>query len=293
MKFSRFLGLATMGLSLGFFSACSTDSSNESPVLTEARLDVATLPADGSTSTTIRGKVTDDKAGFKVSYKVLMGTTDKSSDFTVTSTAVKAGVTSWSLGDPAEGNGKITAKETAASGDYTLVITVKDADSSSTTQSVSLKVTGGFVEETLVDTTVSLGGYQSALASSIDLDEMVTYTSALAKANSSLIDLRFNNTSDAKNEIRAPSEDASLTDWTTKNATTFHKVAAGSYAAATTEAKVEALYVAASAQSKQLLIEEGDEIVVKTTEGKFVLIKVSITKDSGKGTVEFSVKAGK
>lgn len=297
MKKFRILTLASILAAAGMMTGCdlfgSDSSSNTSPTVSETRLDNATLTADGTSSTSIRGIVSDDKAGMSVTFKVLNSTSaDKSADFDITFTQVPSSNDEWSLGSPTEGGAKIKAKTSAASGSYKLQITVKDADGASTSAEISFSVVGGSTVVNLSESTVNLGGSGSALPSFLDVDGMVAMGASAAKADPAAVDLRFNNTSDSKNEVRAPSEDASLS-WATKNPTKFLKVAAGSYAASTTNDAVKALYVEASAQSTQLILADGDELVVKTVEGNYRLIKVSITANSGKTNVEFSVKGKK
>ena len=301
MKKFRILTLASILAAAGMMTGCdlfgSDSSSNTSPTVSETRLDNATLTADGTSATAIRGIVSDDKAGMSVTFKVLNSTSaDKSADFDITFTQVPSSNDEWSLGSPTEGGAKIKTKTSAASGSYKLQITVKDADGASTSAEISFSVVGGSTVVNLSESTVNLGGSGSSLPSFLDVDGMVAMGASAAKADPAAVDLRFNNTSDSKNEVRAPSEDASLTSangWTTKNPTKFLKVAAGSYAASTTNDAVKALYVEASAQSTQLILADGDELVVKTVEGNYRLIKVSITANSGKTNVEFSVKGKK
>ncbi len=297
MKKIQILTLASVfalsGLMTGCFEDSTSSASNSSPTVSETRLDNTTLTADGTSATAIRGIVSDDKAGVSISFKVLnSAAADKSSDFDITFTQVPADEEEWSIGSPTEGGGKIKAKTTAANGDYKLQITAKDADGASSSAEISFSVGGGSTVVNLSESTVSLGGWESTLPSFLDADGMVAMSGKAATADPAAVDLRFNNTGDSKNEVRAPSADGSLT-WGTKNATKFHKVTAGSYAAATTAAAVQALYVEGTAQSTQLILANDDEIVVKTVENNYRIIKVSITKNSGASKVEFSVKGKK
>ncbi|MEK7394905.1 MAG: hypothetical protein AAB214_20285 [Fibrobacterota bacterium] len=297
MKTLRIAALTTMFAAFGLMTGCdlfgTESTSNTSPTISETRVDNTTLNADGTSATSIRGLVADDKAGLNVTFKVLdASSADKSTNFDITFTQVPSADKEWSIGSPDQGGAKIKAKTTAASGAYKLQITLKDADGASTSADVSFSVAGGTTVVTLAESSVNLGGSGSALPSFLDADGMVAMSGTAAKADPAAVDLRFNNTSDSKNEVRAPSEDASLT-WTKKNATKFHKVAAGSYTAATTAAAVEALYSTTSAQSTQLILADGDELLVKTVEGNYRIIKVSITANSGKTNVEFSVKGKK
>lgn len=301
MKKFRILTLASVFALSGLMTGCdlfgSDDSSNTSPTVSETRFDNTTLTADGTSATAIRGIVSDDKAGMSVSFKVLnSANADKSADFDITFTQVPSNEKEWSIGSPTQGGGKIKAKTSAANGSYKLQVSVKDADGASSSAEISFSVGGGTTVVNLSEASVSLGGSGSALPSFLDADGMVAMGAKAASADPAAVDLRFNNTSDSKNEVRAPSADAGLTSangWTTKNATKFHKVAAGSYAAATTAAAVQALYVEGTAQSTQLILADGDELVVKTVEGNYRIIKVNITKNSGATNVEFSVKGKK
>lgn len=300
MKKIRILTLASVFALSGLMTGCFEDSSNGSPTLADTRLDNPALTADGTSATTIRGIVSDDAAGLKVTFKVLnSANADKTSDFDITFTQVPSADKDWSIGDPAKGKGSIKAKTTAANGTYTLVITVTDADGASTSANVTMTVTGGSTQPTtLKDTTVDMRASSSSLAGPpyLDVDAMVTYGSAAASANSAVVDLRFNNTSSSSEagEIRAPSAaeaGTSMAGWTTKNATKFHKVT-GKYATTNTQAGIDALYNAGSAVD-HIVVANGDEIVVKSVTNKIVLIKINSITGPGTADVQFSVKGYK
>ncbi|MBK9577469.1 MAG: hypothetical protein IPO40_10355 [Fibrobacteres bacterium] len=178
------------------------------------------------------------------------------------------------------------------SGDYKIRLTAIDNQGFTTFSELNFQEISGIEPTLLAESDISLGGRGSPLPSFLDLDSLVAITSALAGANPALVDLCFGNTSDSKNEVRAPSADPSL-NWATKNATRYHKVEAGSYAAAASTEDVQALFSPAKSQSSQMMVSVGDEIVIQTVGGNYRIIKVIAIKNSGLFSVEFSVKGKK
>lgn len=295
MKNLRILALTSLLAGFGLMTGCDTTSSNnESPTIKDATLDLTTLTAGGG-STTMRGIVADDNSGISLSIKVLSGTTDVSNKFTISFTAIPASEKSWSIGDPAKGNGKITALGTAANGTYTLVYTATDKDGATGSAQVSFTVTGGSTVTTLTEATVILGSNDNTTAgSSLDADALVSYKiSEVTTALQGEIDAYYAySAAAAKDRFFSPAQaKTSLFDgiknWTVSNSVELYDLGTltdVAFAAVNNQTAIDALFTGKTAVTS---VDAAANVVVgiKTSKGAKRIIRVNSITPGATGTV--------
>jgi hypothetical protein len=288
MKTLRIVALTSVFAAFGLMTGCDlfgTDSSNESPTITDTRLDNGTLNASTGGSTTVRGIVADDAAGMSLSLKVMQGTTDKSSSFTISFTDIPSAEKSWSIGSPDQGKGSIAAKSTAASGTYDLVYTVTDAAGASATAKVSFAVVGGTTTTStpiVSKGTLDVGGTSATPPSFIGLNPVARYTSSQTITNFAKVDLVVTNAANTTTAIfestAAGVIDATLQQsyWAGGRATLIKDV--GTTVPADLEAAIAAL---GTSTSQSANIVAGHTYVAKTAEGLYAVLTASNVVGTG------------
>lgn len=289
MKTLRIAALTTMFAAFGLMTGCDlfgTSSSNETPTLTGTTLDNTSLTAGGG-ATSMRGIISDDATGLKLTIKVNSSTgTDASSNFTITFKDVPSTETSWSIGDPAKGNGSIAAKSTAASGSYSLVYTVTDAGGATVSATVAFTVGGGSTGTATTEKTGNVYNVNGPNKGAYDLisDAGVSASSA-------------NTTKDLKDITAAGvTFDGALSSG---NGATFVKAASSfDYANATVES-ITAAFAAGTALTSIPAPSVGDVYLVKTARGtttsyialKFTVVHAESTSSSANdGYVTFTYR---
>jgi hypothetical protein len=190
----------------------------------------------------------------------------------------------------------VSAAANAASGTYSVEISVV-AGTVTTTKNQYVKVAGAATTP-VVTTTVTLGSNNNAAAGSVDLDNMATYTGALAASHLADIDLCYaysgtGGTDKLFSPAQAKVSDFDFTKtWTgTPNATKFFKLSGTTFASVTTKEAVAALWVEGSAQTASLPAAQGDVFIAKTNADVIVLLSIDAQVPGATGTI--SLKASK
>ncbi len=300
MKKIRILTLASVFALSGLMTGCFEDSTSSSaPTINQfesANFDESKDTLAINTKLDFYGKVSDDEGLKSWTLQVL----DASGKVVSTATVPTISGTSTSFDLPSKSSVNLSVTNDGtwgATGKYSVVLTVTNAQGNSikATQTIIAKGNGTTNPTTLTSSTVTLGGSSSSFGSYLDADAMVVYKSSEAAANAAAIDLVFNYTNDASlaNEIRSPS-DASWLTWGTKNSTKIVDVTGdATFETTNTQAAIDALYSASAAETTIYAVGEGDVLVVHTSTGKNVLIKINSISNDGKATIEFSVKGYK
>jgi len=288
---SKYLAIAALALSFGALTACDSTSSDSSISISgNPRLDNATLPADGSTKTAIRGTIADDAAGMVVSLSVQDASgSDVTSNFTISTTAITSSSKSWSLGDPAEGNSTIGAKSGIANGNYTLVITATSGSSTATAK-VAFTVTAG---------TSVTGTATKEYTNGVVYNYLSKYKGAWSLSGDSAVSASAASTYKDLQDLVATDNsvvfDGSLTS---PNGATFVKANSFSYATATGGASgtIATAFANGTVSSTISAPAVGDIYLVKLSGGTFVALKVtavtpgSATFGDNSGSISFSYR---
>jgi hypothetical protein len=294
MKTLRILALTSLVAGFGFMTGCDTTASSSAPVIDqfEATFDEANTTWTSGLEIEFYGKASDDNNLTKLSLDFI----DASGKATlIKSVAVSGSSVKFGINESVKF--QITNPGTwAATGSYKIRLTATDNDGLTSSKELTFKEISGTGSVTPTPTTLAsamdtLGGTSSSFGSYLDADAMVVYKSSAAAANAAAIDLVFNNTADGKNEIRSPS-DASWLTWSPKNTSKMNKVSVD-YDATNTQAKIDALYNAGTASVTLQGIVAGDVVVVHTSAGKNVLIKIVSLSNTGAANVVFYIKGYK
>jgi len=287
---SRFLGLAALALSVVSLTACgTTDSTASNLAIADAGMDVTSLPNDGATSTSIRGIVTDDAAGFTISFSVKDSVGDiVTSDFAINTTAPSASATSWSIGKSSEGNTTIKALPAADKGTHTLIITAKSS-SNTVSKEVKFVVTSTAVTTplTLVASGLSIGGFDAAAGSFISVSGGAVYKTAQLTTDRSAIELIASSDANGNailesSALAVSNQDVTDAAWGTGNATKI--ILVSSEPTTLEQAKLNE----PTAQSA-LIQSAGASYVVKTVGGTYYVLTVTNVVGGG-DAVTFTLK---
>jgi hypothetical protein len=291
----KLLSLLGVGIIAAMWSGCGVTNPASSVTI---KIDGIGAVVVGGASGQVTGSIQTDSLLTSVSMKVLSGSTDVSSDFTVSYTSAYLNKKSVDLNT--DMSTTVAAKTGTASGTYTLSITA-EAGSITSTTTKDFGVTGGQTG-TPVDTATLVAGSNQAIAgSSIDLDEPAIYNSAASVANVSKIDLCYSYTNvagfTAGDYLFSPDQAQSsgytyTSGWTTTpNTTAFYltNLTAAQYNAITTKEQVAALWTAPAAPTPYALCTAGEVFIAKTDQSAIVLIYISAQTPGATGTISLKI----
>jgi hypothetical protein len=172
-------------------------------------------------------------------------------------------------------------KPAALAGDYKLKVTVMAGVEGSGTFNFTLTGSGG---TPIKDTTLTLGAQSAAPHSLLDADAMVTYsTSVSSETDRAKIDVIFSystvGTVDAL-RFTAPSvaQGTPYTTWTNKAASEF-KIVTADASTITKQEQIDALWGTGAGDTRVDVTTNG-VIVIKTSEGKYKLVKITTINGS-------------
>ena len=288
-----------LGACLFSFPGClsNDDSSDDGKVkITDLKVTPGSAKAGGSVD--VEGTVASSAGLTVVRVNIWKGAVDVTADkgFTVTQTALAGSLKAWSL--KTDGNVKIAVGGAAAVGDYTVQVTAKSGTDSAVA-TTALKVTGTAV----ILQEVTLGSNQNAAGGSLDLDEMMVYSHAVAKAVSGKIDLYYAHSATEGDKLFTPlqakisgfgdSTNGPAT-WTVANGTLFRKLnlSESAFAGITTQEAIDDLWGGGEVIiGGSDPVAEGATYIVNTDMAKKVLIRVTAYVPGSTGTI--TVKGSK
>jgi beta-galactosidase len=202
-------------------------------------------------------------------------------------------------GDNIVGATAATYTRTAVASDDGMEFKVKVTDTKGTTTS-----TGAFLRIRVSEQTVMLGAQNNVIASSLDLDNWVSYTAGSAPAQSSAIDIVFAYSTAgnsaalysphvAKNGVDGSAGFDFMQSWTTANNTDIRVVNAADWNTVTTAADIKALYDAATTPTPagRVFVLAGTTVVARSNLGLYVLLRVDAVVQAENGTVNLTGKA--
>lgn len=290
---SKYFGLAAVAFAMLSLGACTTDSNDNNLAISgNPRLDNSTLTAGGA-AVSIRGTITNDAGNISYTLKVQNSTTgaDATSSFLLSYKAPTTSETSWSIGDPAQGAGTITALASAATGAYNLVISATSG-TATTSATIPFTVTGGTTPITTPLTNrgvVTLGAQSASAGSFLDVTNYTAYTSGVDKPYET-IDVVFG--ADASGVTSLLSPFAASTDgftgmassWTTLNKTII--VGPLSSAVSTQEAVMAAI---GSATTQKVAATSGLYALKLGSSGKYAALKLTVAGAGKTATADVTV----
>lgn len=189
---------------------------------------------------------------------------------------------------------------TAGSGDDGAEFKCKVTDSQGSTTS-----TGAFLRINVTEQSVTLAAQENSLiASSLDLDNWMTYTASNAPDHSSEIDIvfAFSTSNDssalysphvAKNGVDGSAGFDFMESWTTANNTDIRVVSVANWANVTTAASIKALYDAGTTPSPagRVFVIAGTTVVARSNGDLYVLLRVDAVVQTEAGTINMTGKA--
>jgi hypothetical protein len=236
--------------------------------------------ASNDVSVPVTGKIEADTAIEKIEAVVTTsaGASVPSTQIKVT-TPVPNGATSQNL--TTSSGIVLVVQPVAQQGDYKLKITVMAGVEGSGTFNFTLTGSGG---TPIKDTTLTLGAQSAAPHSLLDADAMVTYsTSVSSETDRAKIDVIFSystvGTVDAL-RFTAPSvaQGTPYTTWTNKAASEF-KIVTADASTITKQEQIDALWGTGAGDTRVDVTTNG-VIVIKTSEGKYKLVKITTINGS-------------
>jgi hypothetical protein len=271
----------------GLWSGCGLVNPTDS----EITVVINTIPGitanSGAGSFTV--KVESDSAITNMTYKVMQGTTDKTTSFTVTPPNQSDYLTKKNV----TLNFSIAAGS-IADGTYQFYIKVT-ADDISDDDTRDFSVTGGGGTPVTEKTNISLGAQDATPPSLLDADDMTTYSKTITDPTTrSKIDIIFVYATVNSEQFLAftsPSvaQGSPYDEWTNPAESSFKKVTAD-YADITTQEQIDALW-GTGAGSTRIEIALNDVVVVKTSEGAYSLIEItSLSGSTGTATMRIKGK---
>lgn len=153
--------------------------------------------------------------------------------------------------------------------------------------------------------TMTLGAQENVIASSLDLDNWVSYTAGNAPAQAANIDIVFAyatgtaNTGAAlyspqvaKNGVAGSGGFIFMESWTTTNNTDIRVVEVASWATVTTAADIRALYDAGTTPDPagRVFVLVGTTVVARSNLDLYVLIRVDAVTQAANGTISITGK---
>lgn len=289
MQKLRILPLAAFALAFSIFTGC--DSTSDDPTITGLSLSNSKL-ASGS-GADIRANITFGTSTANVSYKVTGSSGEATSKFTITT---QNQLTS----SPATLTGNIVATS-ATDDNYTLTITVTDADGKVASASTAFTVGTNVVPVTISWTSVplSVGSMKNNDAGSfISFQDGYVYalSDGSAKANASHVDLFFtaNPSTSSTGTFFQPAVGQSLglygfSGWSTVNSTTriFPTTKSKSYF--TSSALIAAEFAANTGTGTSAVATTGGLYVVQYAGSKYAVLSVESINDKTGGNLLISV----
>jgi len=286
---SKYFGLAAVAFAMLSLGACTTDSNDNNLAISgNPRLDNSALTAGGA-AVSVRGTITNDAGNISYTLKVQNSTTgaDATSSFVLAYKAPTTSETSWSIGDPAQGAGTITALASAATGSYNLVITATSG-TATTSATVPFTVTGGTGNGTT--TTEHTGNVYNYLSKNKGAYSLAGDSGVSSSTASTYKDLQDLIASDNQHVF-----DGSLTS---PNGAAFVKANSFDYSNATSGANgsIATAYAAGVPLTQISAPSVGDIYLVKLASGAFVALKVtaivpgSVDVGNNAGSITFSYR---
>ncbi len=185
-----------------------------------------------------------------------------------------------------------------ATGQLILEVTVTDDDDLEDTKTYTINISSNMYEYN-----VTLGAHQSVTGSfycALSASGTV-YTVSAARTNSNKVDLIYYYGATNMATLAAPNDptlaefDATLqvNSWTTKRATMLHKPASAQFSAITSATQIQSAYSTTLASSKVISLANSDEVVFKTADTKYGILKITSLTTGTSGSITFSVKVEK
>lgn len=287
----KLLSLLGVGVLVAMWSGCGV--TNPASSVTIKIEGIGSVVAGGAAGQ-VTGTIETDSLLTNVNMKVLKGSTDVSSSFTVSFTSAYQNKKSADL--KTDMSTTITAKSGTAADTYTLSITA-EAGSITSTSTKDFTVTSTGTPVTTSQPIV-MGSYKNAtLGSSIDLDNGTVMLSAAAKAANSGVDLVGTVSDAAAMRIFTPGYAASgsgitaFANWNSPANTSIVQVPSSTtFDAITTAEQIESLYTAGTS-ADAFTATVGDVFVVKTDQNKYVAVEITAHEADNTGT--FTLKYAK
>lgn len=307
---SKYFGLAAVAFAMLSLGACTTDSNDNNLAISgNPRLDNSTLTAGGA-AVSIRGTITNDAGNISYTLKVQNSTTgaDATSSFVLAYKAPTTSETSWSIGDPAQGAGTITALASAATGAYNLVISATSG-TATTSATIPFAVTGGTTgtKVTSIASPVTISTWAGSTAGSfLSLQDGFVYAKGDGSAaeNASHVDLVYTIDNGKALNFYSPTAIASAAVSSSlqsfvassgigSNSTKIF-AAKNSYATYSTAESIQAEVaadVSAGGSGSSAVVTEGGVYVVQYGGSHYAVIKVNslTTNDATKGDIDVSI----
>lgn len=296
----KLLSLLGVGVLVAMWSGCGVTDPASSVTIT---IDGIGAVAIGGGAGQVTGKIETDSVLTLVTMKVLSGSTDVTSKFTVSFTSAYQGKKSADL--KTDMSTTITALSTATAATYTLSITAEAGSITSTsTKDFAVTGNGGTL---LTEATATLGNTLNTEPGSIDLDNGSRYTTLeVTLSNAGSIDLCFANgsnidrfyvpeaakygTTDNKT-IKTTAAGFNFTDtWPLTgyaSAVRINTITSAQYDATTTAQAAAALWDAGNALVFAPVTAVDNAYLVKTSSSAYVLVKVTALVAGTSGTVSF------
>ena len=294
----KLLSLLSVGMLVAMWSGCGVTNPASSVTIKITNIGAVVI---GGASGQVTGTIETDSLLTNVTMKVLNGSTDVSTNFTIYYTSAYKDKKSADLQTDMSTTITALATATATAGTYTLSIT-GEAGSITSTTTKDFTVTGGTVGTPLDTATLIAGSNQAAAGSSIDLDEPAIYNSAASVANVSKIDLCYSYTPGvgsiaAGDYLYSPDQAQAsgysyTSGWTTTpNSTLFYltNLTAAQYNAINTKEQVAALWTAPSGPTPYVLCTAGEVFIAKTDQNAIVLILISAQTPGATGTISLKI----
>ncbi len=273
-------------------TGCLTNDDPKSSAVQIADLKVTPNSIIAGEGAYVEGTLTSTNALTSVKVTIWKGTTDMTlgKGFTVTQGALGDAKKAWSL--KSDGNVRVTVGGAAATGEYTVKVSAF-AGIDSTSATATLTVTG----KAVTTQEIVLGSNKNALGGSVDLDAMLVYLHADAKAISGKIDLYYAHSVTGGDRLFTPAqakvsgfgvETNGPATWTVANDTEFRELilSESAFAAITTQESIDALWAGATAiTSGGDAVSEGATYIVNTEMAKKVLIRVTAITAGDAGTL--------
>jgi hypothetical protein len=288
--FKKMLTVSAMALSLFVIGCGTTDPTTTTATVTLG--EIGTLTAGSNAPKSVTGSIKADEIITNVTYAIV-----DASDKPVSSTLIPVSGTAANNKKDLDITVTIEAKTGAISGSYNLKITVTAGVVTSTTKPFTVT---GVAANPVVSADVTLGAHDNAtLGSSLDLDAGTVMLAAAARADGSGVDIVYTYSSTAPGPVlmsptyaKASSGITAFAAWVNPFDTKFHKVTTTgvTYESITTDVALKALYNETLATAGRLVVAVGDLVVVKTSAGKYALIKiVTVSSDAtGSASIKFA-----